>query len=99
VRELATSLGAAIVGTRDVVDEGWLPRHVQVGLTGRAIAPRLYIALGIGGAMEHMVGLRRAGTIVAVNKSLKAPVFKAADLGLVADLHAVLPLLGAALRA
>lgn len=97
VRAVAATLGAAVVGTRDVVDEGWLPRHVQVGLTGRAIAPRLYVALGIGGAMEHMVGLRRAGTIVAVNKSAKAPVFKASDVGLVVDLHAVLPLLAAAL--
>ena len=98
VRAVAAQLDAAVVATRDVVDEGWLPRHVQVGLTGRAIAPRLYVALGIGGAMEHMVGLRRAGTIVAINKSPKAQVWKAADLGLVADVHAVLPLLASALR-
>jgi len=88
---LAERLGAAVAATRDVTDAGWLPRQCQVGLTGRAIAPRLYLALGIRGAMEHMVGVRRAGLIVAVNKSPKAPIFKTADLGLVADWAAVLP--------
>ena len=76
-----TRLGAAVAATREVTDAGWLPRQHQVGLTGRAIAPRLYVALGVSGAMEHMVGLRRAGTIVAINKSPKAPILKAADLG------------------
>jgi electron transfer flavoprotein alpha subunit len=75
-----------------------LPRQHQVGLTGRAIAPRLYVGLGVSGAMEHLVGLRRAGTIVAVNKSPKAPVLKLADLGVLADLHALLPHLEDALR-
>ncbi|MGH7895928.1 MAG: FAD-binding protein [Candidatus Binatia bacterium] len=98
VLALAQSLGAAVAATREVTDAGWLPRQRQVGLTGRAIAPRLYVGLGVSGAMEHMVGLRRAGTIVAINKSPKAPVLKVADLGLVADVHAVLPLLEAALR-
>jgi electron transfer flavoprotein alpha subunit len=98
VEELAARLGAGLAATRDVTDAGWLPRRLQVGLTGRAIAPRLYVALGASGAMEHMVGLRRAGTIVAVNRNPKAPIFKAADLGLVADLGEVLPHLEAALR-
>jgi electron transfer flavoprotein alpha subunit len=95
---LADRLGAAIATTRDVTDAGWLPRQYQVGITGRAIAPRLYVALGVRGAMEHVVGLRRVGTIVAVNTSAKAPILKHADLGVVADLHALLPHLEAALR-
>ena len=95
---LAERLGAAVAATREVTDAGWLPRQHQVGLTGRAIAPRLYVGLGVSGAMEHLVGLRRAGTIVAINKSPKAPALKVADLGVVADVHAVLPLLERALR-
>jgi len=99
IRQVAERLGAAIGATREVTDAGWLPKQHQVGLTGRAIAPRLYVALGVSGAMEHLVGLRRAATIVAVNTNPKAPIFKAADLGVVADWAAVLPHLGAALRA
>jgi electron transfer flavoprotein alpha subunit len=98
VASLAARLDAGLAATREVTDLGWLPRQHQVGLTGRAIAPRLYVALGVGGAMEHMVGLRRAGTIVAVNKSPKAPVLKGADLGVVADALALLPQLESALR-
>ena len=95
---LARSLGAALAATRDVTDAGWLPKQHQVGLTGRAIAPRLYVALGIGGAPEHVVGLRRAGVIIAVNKNAKAPIFKTADVGIVSDYVPLLPLLGRALR-
>jgi electron transfer flavoprotein alpha subunit len=98
VEAAAAALGAAVCATREVTDAGWLPRQLQVGLTGRAIAPRLYVGLGVSGAMEHMVGLRRAGTIVAVNANAKAPIFKTADLGLLADWAAILPLLVAALR-
>jgi electron transfer flavoprotein alpha subunit len=98
VAALAARLGAALAATREVTDLGWLSRHHQVGLTGRAIAPRLYVGLCISGAMEHMVGLRRAGTIVAVNKSPKAPVFKVVDVGVLADVHELLPHLEAALR-
>jgi electron transfer flavoprotein alpha subunit len=98
VAALAARLGAGLAATREVTDLGWLPRQHQVGLTGRAIAPRLYVGLGIGGAMEHMVGLRRAGTIVAVNKSAKAPILKGADLGVVADALPLLPHLETALR-
>jgi electron transfer flavoprotein alpha subunit len=99
IAALAERLGAALAATREVTDAGWLPKQHQVGLTGRAIAPRLYVALGISGAMEHMVGLRRAGLVVAVNKNPKAPIFKLADLGLVADYTTLLPHLEAALRA
>jgi len=98
IERLAAGLGAAIAATREVTDAGWLPRQYQVGLTGRAIAPRLYVALAVSGAMEHLVGLRRAGTIVAINKSPKAPILRAADIGLVADVNDVLPHLDAALR-
>ena len=72
--------------------------QAQHPVTGRAIAPRLYVALGVSGSMEHLVGLRRAGLIVAVNKNAKAPILRAADLGLVADYAALLPHLGSALR-
>jgi electron transfer flavoprotein alpha subunit len=85
--------GAAIAATRDVTDAGWLPRQHQVGLTGRAIAPRLYIGIGIRGAFEHMVGLRRAGTIVAIDKNPKAPIFQHSDFGLIADWQGAVPLL------
>ena len=77
--------GAPIAATRDVVDKGWLPRQHQVGITGRAIAPRFYFAIGIRGASEHMVGLRRAGCIVAIDRNPKAPIFAQADLGIVGD--------------
>jgi electron transfer flavoprotein alpha subunit len=99
VAALARRLGAGLAATREVTDLGWLPRQHQVGLTGRAIAPRLYIGLGIGGAMEHMVGLRRAGTIVAVNKSPKAPILKVADVTVLADVHELLPHLESVLGA
>jgi electron transfer flavoprotein alpha subunit len=94
---LARRIGAAVAATRDVTDEGWLPKQHQVGITGRAIAPRLYVALGVSGAQEHVVGLRRAGLIVAVNKNPKAPIFKTADIGIVADWAVLLPHLEAAL--
>jgi electron transfer flavoprotein alpha subunit len=99
VAALAERLGAGLAATREVTDLGWLPRQHQVGLTGRAIAPRLYVGLGISGAMEHMVGLRRAGTIVAVNKSPKAPISKVADVTVLADVHELLPHLEGVLRA
>lgn len=96
---LAEALGGAALGaTRDVTDAGWLPRQHQVGLTGRAISPRLYVAIGIRGAFEHMVGVRKAGTIVAINKSPKAPIFARSDLGLVADWAEAVPLLARAIR-
>src|SRR6185369_13647245 len=80
---LAERLGAAVAATRDVTDAGWLPKQHQVGITGRAIAPRVYVALALSGMQEHVVGIRRAGIVVAINKNAKAPIFKAADLGIV----------------
>ncbi|MGH7899211.1 MAG: FAD-binding protein, partial [Candidatus Binatia bacterium] len=89
---LSTALGgAALAATRDVTDEGWLARQHQVGLTGRAISPRFYFAIAVRGAFEHTVGVRRAGTIVAVNKNPKAPIFQQADFGIAADWTEALP--------
>jgi len=94
---LAATLGAAICATRDVTDAGWLERQYQVGFTGRSIAPRLYFALGIRGAVYHMVGVRRAGLIVAINHDPKAPIFRGADYGIVGKVADVVPLLTAKL--
>ncbi len=93
IEPLRQLLGAALCTTRDVTDQGWFPKQYQVGLTGRAIAPKLYIALGIRGAFEHMVGVRRAGLVVAVNKNPKAPIFRSADYGIAGDYTEVVPAL------
>ena len=99
IEQLAAVLGGApLASTRDISDLGWLPRQHQVGITGRAIAPKLYFAIGIRGAFEHMVGLRKAGTIVAINIKAKAPIFKTTDFGIVGDYAEVVPLLTEALR-
>ena len=99
IEQLADVLGGApLASTRDISDLGWLPRQHQVGITGRAVAPKLYFAIGIRGAFEHMVGLRKAGTIVAINIKAKAPIFKTADIGIVGDYAEVVPLLTEALR-
>ena len=98
IEALAAALGGApIATTRDVVDKGWLPRQHQVGITGRAIAPRFYFAIGIRGASEHMVGVRRAGTIVVIDRNPQAPIFAQADLGIVADWAEAVPRLTRAL--
>src|SRR5438876_733738 len=98
IAALAARLGAAVAAARGVTDLGGLPKQHQVGLTGRAIAPRPYVALALRRAPAHVVGLRRAGVIVAINKNPKAPIFKAADLGIVSDYAPLLPLLEGALR-
>jgi electron transfer flavoprotein alpha subunit len=95
---LAALLGAELAATRKVTDRGWAPRARQVGLTGRSIAPRLYVALGLAGKFNHMVGVRAAGTILAVNTDREAPVFGQCDVGLVGDWHEAVPLLCEALR-
>jgi electron transfer flavoprotein alpha subunit len=96
---LAAVLSAKIAATRRVTDKGWLPRSIQVGLTGKVIAPDLYLAVGIRGAPNHTVGIQRAGTIVAINKDPAAPIFKMADVGVAADAVELLPALTDALRA
>ena len=99
IEELAAALGGApLAATRDIADLGWLPRQHQVGLTGRAISPKLYFSIGIRGAFEHTVGIRRAGTVVAINKNQKAPMFQNADIGIIGDYAEVVPLLTAALK-
>ena len=95
---LAAVLGAELAATRKVTDKGWAPRARQVGITGRSIAPRLYVALGLSGKFNHMVGVRAAGTILAVNADPGAPVFEHCDVGIVGDWHQVVPLLQEALR-
>jgi electron transfer flavoprotein alpha subunit len=95
---LAAVLSAELAATRKVTDKGWAPRARQVGITGRSIAPRLYVALGLSGKFNHMVGVRAAGTILAVNADPSAPVFEHCDVGIVGDWHQVVPLLQEALR-
>jgi electron transfer flavoprotein alpha subunit len=96
---LRTLLGAELGATRKVTDEGWLPRARQIGITGRSIAPRLFVSIGASGKFNHTVGLRAAGTVLAINPDASAPIFHAADIGIVGDWRAVLPLLVSELSA
>ena len=97
-QQLASSIGASICTTRNVVHSGWLPHHIQVGISGRTIAPQVYLAVGIRGAFNHTVGIQKAGVILAINRNHRAAIFRAADYGIVGDWNEYLPAVTEAIK-
>jgi electron transfer flavoprotein alpha subunit len=98
VQELATTLGAELAASRPICDNGWLPMERQVGSSGQTVSPKVYIAVGISGAIQHLVGMKGSKAVIAINKDENAPIFEVADYGIVGDLFEVVPALTAAVR-
>lgn len=98
VEEFAAALGAELAASRPIIDNGWLPAERQVGSSGQSVSPRVYFAVGISGAIQHLVGMKGSQAVVAINKDENAPIFEVADYGIVGDLFEVVPALTAAVR-
>lgn len=91
VKDLADALGATVGGTRDIVEAGFLEHHLQIGQTGVTVTPKIYFAIGVSGAIQHVVGMKNSDLIIAINKDPNAPIFEAAHYGIVGDAFEVVP--------